>query len=342
MHFVASVSALCTAIRAAKTALAPRTKRPTLHFTAGSLVTVSGASHNVGVHALVPDSNTIQPGSLVVCARSLHEFLRDRTGLIHISHTAKHCEMAVMGRTTHRYRIPLKGSFVRPPTYEPFENNTQDVILCPVKLKAALRRTLFAVSLMNTKRYTLAGIYWDNTRLVATNAHILAIAEHGTPSLNGLTSAWSAKVLGRLLRRTGNVHARFGKTWVQFQQGNTLLTTSLLPGRFPPYRQIIPTKFGTQVTLDAGQLAHAIRKANHQITLTFRQGRLTVASNGGEANVPLRQSSGPPITVVVKRNDLRGILECTDQMLEVQMNGPHSPIRWNLADEAEWLLMPVI
>ena len=82
------------------------------------------------------------------------------------------------------------------------------------------------------------------------------------------------------------------------QLGNVVVSTTLMEGRFPKWRQIVPDKSGKiHVDFIAGQLASAVRQAEIVATekkpgvwFSFSSGKVSVAAAGdevGESNVDI-------------------------------------------------------
>lgn len=147
--------------------------------------------------------------------------------------------------------------------------------------KQALSQTIITSS-SDTTRPVLTGVYWHSVdgalylaatdgyrlserRLVETKSEIAAIVP--TSSLQ--------EVLRTLTDSVDEVEVLFDDTQVRFRVGEAEVTSRLIDGNYPDYRQLIPKESETVVTLDAGEFGRVVkiaglfaRESGGSITLT--------------------------------------------------------------------------
>jgi DNA polymerase-3 subunit beta len=142
-------------------------------------------------------------------------------------------------------------------------------------LLEGLRGSLFASSTDETKQ-VLTGVHLlteaDGLEFAATDGHRLAVVQTSDESGNAGSEAASmnvtvpAKALRELERMIQGyasnepVTVRLDETQVLFDLGNQKLTTRLLEGQYPNYRQLLPKQFARQITLNRRDLVSSLER----------------------------------------------------------------------------------
>jgi DNA polymerase III subunit beta len=156
------------------------------------------------------------------------------------------------------------------------------------ELADALRRVVPAAS-RDDHRMILTGVQFesesDGLRLVATDSYRLAMDDlPGQRLLAQDTKALiPARALSELQRILGDgtVAVTLGEREVSFVVGATRLTTRLIEGDFPNYRQLLPSEYPNRLTIDRERLAEAVKR----VRLMGRDGtpvRLSLSADGVE------------------------------------------------------------
>ena len=170
------------------------------------------------------------------------------------------------------------------------------------KLKAMLKKTSFAIS-TDESRYVLNGVFVclkeQKMTMVATDGRRLALVDEEveTPGKSGAEIIMPAKAvneLTRLLQEKGEVEARVGENQASFalkddKDFSVLLTTKLIEGNYPNYRQVIPSEVKERVQIVREEFLHALRRAEimtsekaNSIKLTFSKNNLAITANSPE------------------------------------------------------------
>ena len=132
----------------------------------------------------------------------------------------------------------------------------------------ALRQVVRAAS-TDEARPILTGVLLtaenDGLRLVATDSYRLAVRDLPGVSVLGadqkvLVPGRALAELQRLLGAGGELTLRLGERDATFELGTTRLTTRLIEGEFPNYRQLIPQSHPNTLTVDRNALLEAIRR----------------------------------------------------------------------------------
>lgn len=148
------------------------------------------------------------------------------------------------------------------------ETAANELTLDAVALGDALRQVVRAAS-SDDARPILTGVLMaaegDGLRLVATDSYRLAVRDlRGASVLSeGQSVLVPSKALGELARvLSGAAPAtlRLGERDASFEIGRTRLTTRLIEGEFPNYRQLIPTQHPNSLTVGREPLLDALRR----------------------------------------------------------------------------------
>lgn len=141
-------------------------------------------------------------------------------------------------------------------------------------LVEGLRGALFATSSDETKQ-VLTGVHLtaddESLEFAATDGHRLAVVhtvdESGSPAGD---AAMNVTIPGKALRELERVLQNYSSnepvafkldtTQVVFDLGDQRITTRLLEGQYPNYRQLIPKQFERQLTVDRKQLTSSLER----------------------------------------------------------------------------------
>src|SRR3982751_750256 len=191
----------------------------------------------------------------------------------------------------------------------------------------------------------------DELRMVATDSYRLAVKETKLEApLQGTVEAnVPARALQELTRIVGGaadveelaVSVRTNQ--VVFEVGGTVLSSRLIDGQFPNYRQLLPDAYEHELRLTAGEVTDVVRRIallaqkNAPLRLAFQEGEVTVSARTpdiGEASetVPV-PFQGDPLEIGFNPDFLRDGLESmegADVLLKLI-----SPLRPGLLSSAD-------
>jgi DNA polymerase-3 subunit beta len=201
----------------------------------------------------------------------------------------------------------------------------------------------------------------EELRMVATDSYRLSVKE--TRLEAPLEGAFEANVPARALQELNRIASQSGAealsvavrtNQVVFEAGGTVLSSRLIDGQFPNYRQLLPDAYEHELRLDATEFTDVVRRIsllaqkNAPLRLAFGEGEVTVSARTpdvGEARetipVPFQ---GEPLEIGFNPEFLRDGLEALeggDLMLKLI-----SPLRPGLIQAADgsgfvYLLMPI-
>src|SRR5688500_10484768 len=201
----------------------------------------------------------------------------------------------------------------------------------------------------------------DELRMVATDSYRLSVKE--TRLENSLEGSFEANVPARALQeltrivQQGSAEAlsvSVRSNQVVFEAAGVVLSSRLIDGQFPNYRQLLPDAYEHELQLAGSEITEVVRRIsllaqkNAPLRLAFSEGELTVSARTpdvGEARetVPVPFAS-EPLEIGFKPEFLRDGLEALeggDVLLKLI-----SPLRRGLIQAADgsgfqYLLMPI-
>jgi len=148
------------------------------------------------------------------------------------------------------------------------ESSAEAVTLPAAVMADALRQVVRAAS-TDDARAVLTGVLLasddDGLRMVATDSYRLAVRD--LPDSGVLASGQKVLIPGRALnelqRLLGDVeqlHVRLGEREATFEAGGTRLSTRLIEGEFPNYRNLLPSSYPNLLTVGKAAMIEAIRR----------------------------------------------------------------------------------
>jgi DNA polymerase-3 subunit beta len=226
----------------------------------------------------------------------------------------------------------------------------------------ALRQVVRAAS-TDENRPILTGVLLtaenDGLRMVATDSYRLAVRDLAETQVLGagqkvLVPGRALVELQRLVGAGGDLVLRLGDRDATFEVGGTRLTTRLIEGEFPNYRQLIPQSHPNTLTVAREALLEAIRRvkilARDATPVRLQLGGDTlgitaVTQDIGTASEELDASySGAELTVAFNPDYLAaGVEACTGDEVTLSTLDALKPavVRGVGADDYLYLLMPV-
>lgn len=149
----------------------------------------------------------------------------------------------------------------------PAIENGQSVKLKAGDLQKAIASTIFCSSPEETKQM-LTGVrltvFADTLELAATDGHRLAVTKseqkYSGEEIGVTIPARALGELEKLLKGAEEIEMVLNKSQVVFRSSDRKLTTRLLEGQYPAYRQLIPAQFSRIITTDRKGLLSAIER----------------------------------------------------------------------------------
>src|SRR3984893_10102061 len=257
----------------------------------GSPVQLLATDMEIGLR--VPLSAQVaRPGSAVLPARLLLDIVRSLPGgelTLELRAAGQDVEL-ICGSATFHLRTLRSEDFPTLPDPSP---DTR-VALPAQALTQTIMRVAKSASRDET-RPVLTGILvsaaGEELRMVATDSYRLSVKQ--TPLDPPLQGSMEANVPARALQELARIAQQLeaetfavsvGHNQVVFELGDVVLSSRLIDGQFPNYRQLLPESVEHELRLSAPELADVVRHIsllalkNAPRRLAFTQGTLTVSA----------------------------------------------------------------
>ena len=244
----------------------------------------------------------------------------------------------------------------------PAQDEGEAIIFDALDLAMVLSQAMVAVSKDETRQVLCSvnvQVDGDQLTLAATDSYRLAVREIGVEGI----AAFEVNLPGRFCaeaiklckqRKRAEVTLTIGKLQASLEVGDRRLTTRLVEGDFPKYRQLIPDKTAIIVTAPGGELSAAIKRVSLTaqnelpVKLALAEGELTVS-----AHTPDVGESSELVTSAAVEGDLviafkpafllDGLAACNSETVCMEANDALKPAMFSASgsDSFTYLLMPV-
>jgi DNA polymerase-3 subunit beta len=197
-------------------------------------------------------------------------------------------------------------------------------------------------------------------RMVATDSYRLSVKETRleTPIEGGFEANVPARALQELERvaagETGDLTIGMRASQIVFQVGSVVLSSRLIDGQFPNYRQLLPETYEHELHVPGDELTGVVRRVslmaqkNAPLRLSFTEGQLNVSAQTpdvGEASEPLPVPfAGDPFEIGFNPDFLKDGLESVDSGdVVLKLISPLRPGLIEAGDQSGflYLIMPI-
>ncbi len=316
---------------------------------------------DVGLRVPV-EAEVVRDGTVVLPARLMLDVVRSLPGK-QVSLELRSAEQDVelrAGNATFHIRTLRSEDF--PPFPEP---EPDSAVQLPATAFVQTATKVAGSASRDETRPVLTGILVSASerelRMVATDSYRLSVKE--TTLETALSSAFEVNVPARALQELARLVAADDEqplsvsvraNQVLFTLGRVVLSSRLIDGQFPNYRQLVPDSFEHELRVAGVELTDVVRRIsllaqkNAPLRLAFSQGELTVSAQTpdvGEAQESLPVAfSGDPLEIGFNAEFLRAGLEAIDEgdvLLKLI-----SPLRPGLIESGDgsgflYLIMPI-
>ncbi len=355
------VTKLSTVSRAVSTRAATQALSGILLNASDGRVTLAATDLDLGLETAF-EANVEESGSVLLPGRLFDEVARslaDPTVEIE-SREAEHDVEIRSGSSSFHLRVLPVEDFPKLP--EPQENG--GLKLPAAALEESIELVARAAS-RDDMRPVLTGVFvtvsGKEMTMVATDSYRLAVKR--TELENDLGGEFEANIPARALRELGRILSAEGAgeasisllaNQAVFLAGSVLLSTRLIDGQFPNFRQLLPESYEHDVRLPRSDFLDVTRRVsqlaqrNAPLRLAFESGELTVAAETpdiGDAHETMPAAfEGEPLEIGFNPEFLREGIESVsgDEVLLRLI----SPLRPGLlepveGDDFRYLVMPI-
>jgi len=224
-----------------------------------------------------------------------------------------------------------------------------------------LRKTCYAVSQDETRR-VLNGVLMafkdGKLTMVATDGRRLSLVEQeiefpAEAEIEMILPVKAVSELMRVLGSEGDLKIYSQKNQAIFEFGDIMISSKLIDGVYPNYRQVIPASSEERVVVGRSALLSALRRVSVVTTdksnstkLTFSANQLVINSNTpdvgeGRDTVPIKYA-GKEISIVFNPEYLMDPLKnIDDDEVFIELNDGHSPALIKCSVPFIYVLMPL-
>src|SRR6478735_10400438 len=233
-----------------------RTDNSRLYVAATNLEIAS--SHRIG-------AKIVKPGSITVPAKLLSEFVQNLPKE-QITLTVQNNKLSIVTKSSSStINGVADDEFPELPTID--ENTAVSYTLSVEDFKNSVSQTIIAAS-NDTTRPILTGVYWHSFEgglyIAATDGYRLAERKI-TDTKSDVSAVIPVSTLQEVLRTLGGditeLEVLFDETQVTFRLAEIEITSRLIDGNFPDYRQLIPKETNTTISLNRSEFVRVIKIA---------------------------------------------------------------------------------
>ena len=316
---------------------------------------------DVGLRVPVP-AEVVREGVVVLPARLLLDVVRLLPAAevsLELRPQEQDVEL-VSGNATFHIRTLRAEDF--PPFPEP---EPESAVSIPVEAFVSTALKVANSASRDETRPVLTGILVSASekelRMVATDSYRLSVKETTleTALPSGFEVNVPARALQELARVAGHVEDEelrisVRQNQILFELGGIILSSRLIDGQFPNYRQLLPETFEHELRLAGAELTEVVRRIsllaqkNAPLRLAFKPGELTISAQTpdiGEALESLPVSfQGDPLEIGFNPEFLRAGLEAIEEGdVVLKLISPLRPGLIESGDESRfrYLIMPI-
>jgi len=247
----------------------------------------------------------ITPGAITIPARLVTEFVSSLPkGTVELKVTDNHLAIS-SGSFSSVINGVIADEFPELPTID--ETTSISYGINTPDFKTAVSQTIITSSSDST-RPVLTGVYWHSFEgylyLAATDGYRLAerrLVETTSEVAAIIPTTTLQEVLRTISDDVAQIELLFDETQVRFRIGESEITSRLIDGNYPDYRQLIPATSETNVTLKAAEFVRVTkiaglfaRESGGSVTLTADSDKnsLSIHSIASELGENTSEASG--------------------------------------------------
>ncbi len=366
MKVICDRGALVDALAAAQSVVVARTPKPVLTCvklaaeSADAGLAVSATDMEVALHLTVNQVEVQEPGEALIPADKLSAIAResnDPTLTLETEGDATH----VRGADSH-YKIFGYPPADMPPI-KPFEGEP-DFQINAGALDDLVTKTLFATARENS-RYAINGVLMERDgkklTMVATDGRRLALAKgsvHAAGDAAPASVIIPTKALNLLTRLLDDpaetVRVRVTENQALIGTDAATLTSNLVEGNFPPYKDVIPKDHDRKAVFATDALASGVRRAalltneeSKGVRMAFSSDHLVLSSRApemgeSEISVPVESFSGEPMEIGFNPQFVTDVLKVLDvDQVTIELKAANKPGTFRAGSEFTYVVMPI-
>ncbi len=363
MKVICDRGALVEALNLAGGAVVSRTPKPVLtcvKLTADNgVLTLVATDLEVSIRVSTTRVEIEEAGETLVPADKISQIVRESVDPT-LTLESEGEQTHIRGQDSHFkvYGYPVADF----PSVPEFEGDA-DFEISASQLGQLINLTIYATARENS-RYAINGVLLEREKnkvcVVATDGHRLAMAKGDCKGgkADSATAIVPTRALQQLIKIIGDddetVKVKIADNQILFATETALLTSNLVEGNFPPYKDVIPKDGDKKATVNTGVLASAFRRAalltneeSKGVEMAFSPEGLTLTSRApelGEAeiNVELAGYEGEPVSIGFNPYYMLDALKVIPaEQVQIDMKASNKPGVLRTGNTFLYVVMPV-
>jgi len=307
-------------------------------------------------------ANVVAKGQVTLNAKKLFDILRELPSEeVHLTREDNHWVTLKCGKS--KFRLPGMSS----QDFPPFPEFSQDSLLefSSKLLKEMIRKTFFAQSPDET-RQVLNGLLLEQEgrklNMVGTDGHRLAVIKRNLGDAakgDKLSYLIPKKALAELMKLIEDEDATFSfsakNNHLAFMQGDQVIVSRKIDGKFPNYQQVIPSDNKLQVSVNRDVLQHALKRValladekSKMVRFDVQSGNITLTTDTtelGEAREEIPVSySGEDVSIGLNAKyvlDVLNVIDDEEVVLNLKDQNSSCLITSNKDKDYQSIVMPM-
>lgn len=307
-------------------------------------------------------ANVVAEGQVTLNAKKLFDILRELPSEeVHLTREDNHWVTLKCGKS--KFRLPGMPS----QDFPPFPEFSQDSLLefSSKLLKEMIRKTFFAQSPDET-RQVLNGLLLEREgrklNMVGTDGHRLAVIKRNLGDAakgDKLSYLIPKKALAELMKLIEDEDATFSfsakNNHLAFMQGDQVIVSRKIDGKFPNYQQVIPSDNKLQVSVNRDVLQHALKRValladekSKMVRFDVQSGNITLTTDTtelGEAREEIPVSySGKDVSIGLNAKyvlDVLNVIDDEEVVLNLKDQNSSCLITSNKDKDYQSIVMPM-
>lgn len=312
--------------------------------TNNNMITLFATDLEIGIRYDLPVESIKNPGSVLLPANRLIGIIRESWGEnIKIQIEDNKADIFTDGGKFHIIGEPADDF----PTIASEETLGNEYSILAEDLMISIQRTIFAIA-REEARYALAGVYIvledQQMEMVTTDTFRLAVSnkplrEKREGKRQAIVLAKGIQELMKVISNEEIVRIQLTETQCIAKTSNSTMVCRLIEGKFPNYKNIIPTEFSRTLKINREKFIQALRQAalltneeSHAIQLETRENQLIIAAvttDGTKADITIdAEIQGGNITITFNYMYLMDVCKViTEERITLKLNNEDTPAR---------------
>lgn len=307
-------------------------------------------------------ANVVAKGQVTLNAKKLFDILRELPSEeVHLTREDNHWVTLKCGKS--KFRLPGMPS----QDFPPFPEFSQDSLLefSSKLLKEMIRKTFFAQSPDET-RQVLNGLLLEREgrklNMVGTDGHRLAVIKRNLGDAakgDKLSYLIPKKALAELMKLIDDDDATFSfsakNNHLAFMQGDQVIVSRKIDGKFPNYQQVIPSDNKLQVSVNRDVLQHALKRValladekSKMVRFDVQSGNITLTTDttelgGAREEIPVSYS-GEDVSIGLNAKyvlDVLNVIDDEEVVLNLKDQNSSCLITSNKDKDYQSIVMPM-